>query len=637
VDIFRECAPNRRNKAMTSKIQKTRMTAAQQEAFMARAAQRLHLSEADLNAFKEKYGETSLYLMQSALLFKNINQNLDTKVGSSSAAIHQMLKQDLSATQIANITGLSEQDIASMLPVPSAQATAETKSVPEATATQPEVSDKEQIWQALLTARKEQSANYEPLLQSLVGKKYISTEEEMKSAKNSLDAFMATWHEDTLPTLADYVSYLSKTVEQAQLANQQAQKSEEQHDVATPHQEKKNIFQRFWGKVTGKNKEEKATKVVAETSPKTTVAENTAKTPEATSTRSVSTPATKTPEISVKDLSRLSGNSATAKTTTDTKSALQVDAIKLARFTSTPSIKTYTAKENNVSNNEVESQKKLDSALDAKVTATPSAEEIAQTEAARAKQAFIDKAYAQISQNGNEQTIKELLDSCYITKADVQTTLQNNPELFQDVKEGTFNKKLAKQADKVKGKCGGSCLGGVQTIFAGAGYPEYLAGSNFPRMKRQKGNSSNAACDLPYAIENYCAKNGQKDAFVCITVDNDSDINQTLSYLPAGQVFAFSNKEGYSANKGNIFGHTAITTNRGTFASDGVQTSINRERYGSTVSIMLKTDNLSNEELTKAFLAQAYDRQENERMLAAAKTQQNSTTLAAVTTQNERG
>jgi hypothetical protein len=51
----------------------------------------------------------------------------------------------------------------------------------------------------------------------------------------------------------------------------------------------------------------------------------------------------------------------------------------------------------------------------------------------------------------------------------------------------------------------------------------------------------------------------------------------------------------------------------------------------------LQTDNISTEELTKALLAQAYDRQENERMLAAAKTQQNSTTLAAVATkQNER-
>jgi hypothetical protein len=581
-----------------------------------------------------------------------------------------MLNQDLSAAQIAKITGLSEQDIASMLPAEKAtsaqpaQTNTVTQSTPEVSATQPKVSTKEQTWQALLTAQKEQSANCGPLLQSIFGKTAISTEEDMKLAKSSLDNFISTWHGEAQPTLTDYVAYLTKTVEQAKSATNKVEKTEEQRaDVTAPKAKKKNIFQRFWGKVTGKDKKEKATKVVAETSPKTTVAENTAKSNDATAaSRSTSTPiiSANTPEISAENLYRVMGTSSADKTNSkdDTKSALQLDAT-LTKVASKPDpVAYYNNNLNYISNEEIfakaEAQNRLNAIADASEQTNPVEEDIANDLSTQAKQDFIDAEYAKLvaGKSGKNQTcsLQELYNSGVITQDDVQAVLSEDPSMLSNLSAGSFNNKLSKaQASKCEDS--GSCLLGTRKSLNKLGI-HYIDWQYCNAVKDTSVNQTlNGASQSLDAAKRYCAQKGEEYPFTDVQISLPANNKQASAFLktnlPKGQLLVFDHRTAAEIAaerkrnpnskdlRGMQYGHICILNGSREFVSDIKENTIHTTRYGN-LTVPLHYTTQSNEEFTKALLAQAYDRQENERMLAAAKTQQNSTTLATVTNNQGR-
>jgi hypothetical protein len=593
---------------MVSKIKKTRMTAAQQDAFMARAAKRIHLSDADLAAFKEKYGEASLYLMQSAMLFKNINQNLDTKVRSSSGAIHQMLKQDLSAAQIAKITGLAEQDIASMLPAEKAtsaqpaQTNTATQSTPEVSATQPKVPTKEQTWQALLTAQKEQSANCGPLLQSIFGKTAISTEEDMKLAKSSLDNFISTWSGKTQPTLNDYVSYLIKTVEQAKTAAKQ-QTTENKNDT-------KSTMERD--------------ALLSQNGRKSTTA-------------------------------TISADALENATTAQNNLVAKVDAS--AKGTSAPVA--YYNNSNYASNEEVfakaEAQNRSNAIADASKQTSPVEEDIANNLSTQSKQDFIDAEYAKLvaGKSGKNQTcsLQELYNSGVITQDDVQAVLSEDPSMLSNLSAGSFNNKLSK-AQASKCEKAGRCLQGTRKSLNKLGI-HYIDMQYCEAVRDASVNQkTNAASQSLDAAKRYCAQKGEEYPFTDVQISLPANNKQASAFLktnlPKGQLLVFDHRTAAeiaavrkrnpnsSDLDGMQYGHICILNGSREFVSDIKENTIHTTRYGN-LTVPLHYTTQSNEEFTKALLAQSYDRQENERMLAAANTQQNSTTLAAVATkQNER-
>jgi hypothetical protein len=592
---------------MVSKIKKTRMTAAQQDAFMARAAKRIHLSDADLAAFKEKYGEASLYLMQSAMLFKNINQNLDTKVRSSSGAIHQMLKQDLSAAQIAKITGLAEQDIASMLPAEKAtsaqpaQTNTATQSTPEVSSTQSKVPTKEQTWQALLTAQKEQSANCGPLLQSIFGKTAISTEEDMKLAKISLDDFISTWSGKTQPTLNDYVSYLIKTVEQAKTATKQ-QTTENKNDT-------KSTMERD--------------ALLSQNGRKSTTA-------------------------------TISADALENATTAQNNLVAKVDAS--TKETSAPVA--YYNNSNYASNEEVfakaETKNRSNAIADASKQPSPVEEDIANDLSSQAKQDFIDAEYAKLvaGKSGKNQTcsLQEVYNSGVITQDDVQAVLSEDPSKLSNLSAGSFNNKLSKAQAY---PCGDhNCLKGVREICDKAGI-HYFDWQYCNAVKdtsvNQKLNGASQSLD---AARKYCEQKGEEYPFTDVQISLPANNKQASDFLrstlPEGQLLVFDHRTAAeiaaerkrNPNSSNLpgmrYGHICILNRNQKFVSYLAETNINTTRYGA-LTVPLHYTTQCNEELIKDFLAQSYDRQENERMVAAANTQQTSTTLAAVATkQNER-
>jgi hypothetical protein len=545
--------------------------------------------------------------MQSALLFKNINQNLDTKVRSSSGAIHQMLKQDLSAAQIAKITGLAEQDIASMLPAEKAtsaqpaQTNTATQSTPEVSSTQSKVPTKEQTWQALLTAQKEQSANCGPLLQSIFGKTAISTEEDMKLAKISLDDFISTWSGKTQPTLNDYVSYLIKTVEQAKTATKQ-QTTENKNDT-------KSTMERD--------------ALLSQNGRKSTTA-------------------------------TISADALENATTAQNNLVAKVDAS--TKETSAPVA--YYNNSNYASNEEVfakaETKNRSNAIADASKQPSPVEEDIANDLSSQAKQDFIDAEYAKLvaGKSGKNQTcsLQEVYNSGVITQDDVQAVLSEDPSKLSNLSAGSFNNKLSKAQAY---PCGDhNCLKGVREICDKAGI-HYFDWQYCNAVKdtsvNQKLNGASQSLD---AARKYCEQKGEEYPFTDVQISLPANNKQASDFLrstlPEGQLLVFDHRTAAeiaaerkrNPNSSNLpgmrYGHICILNRNQKFVSYLAETNINTTRYGA-LTVPLHYTTQCNEELIKDFLAQSYDRQENERMVAAANTQQTSTTLAAVATkQNER-
>ena len=99
-------------------------------------------------------------------------------------------------------------------------------------------------------------------------------------------------------------------------------------------------------------------------------------------------------------------------------------------------------------------------------------------------------------------SVQDLFSKVGVTKADIQSVIDKNPEMLKQMSGGEINRKLARAANHIENETKGKCTQGLQMIFAKAGMGEMVSGSNpnWPEKERGAGNS-NSGCNVHIVLE----------------------------------------------------------------------------------------------------------------------------------------
>ena len=225
-------------------------------------------------------------------------------------------------------------------------------------------------------------------------------------------------------------------------------------------------------------------------------------------------------------------------------------------------------------------------------------------------------------------TVQELFNDIGVTKADIQSVVDKDPDILRKMYAGDINRRLEKAADQV-GDDGsrGKCTYGVQNSFSRAGMGTELDGNspNWPEKERGAGGS-NSGCNVHIALE-------RGGLFTTVHIENkaynrrgttadkskeNAEMNKFIQGLPGGTPLSIDNKvDEYQGlrlpkdNQGIIHGHTGIINSRHNLACDFEQTNgVNFNRYGKHVNISIAKDMEFSPEFAKKCIEAKLEREQ---------------------------
>ncbi len=224
-------------------------------------------------------------------------------------------------------------------------------------------------------------------------------------------------------------------------------------------------------------------------------------------------------------------------------------------------------------------------------------------------------------------SVQDLFSKVGVTKADIQSVIDKNPEMLKHMSGGEINRKLARAANHIENETKGKCTQGVQMIFAKAGMGDLVSGSNpnWPEKERGAGNS-NSGCNVHIVLE----KGGE---FTTVHVANQAytrrinkdeaqeknqQMNEFIRDLPPGtpisidnRVDEFQGRRLPQDNQGIIHGHTGVINNRHNMACDFEQVNgVNFSRYGQNVNISIAKDMELSRDFAKACIKAKLEREQ---------------------------
>ena len=224
-------------------------------------------------------------------------------------------------------------------------------------------------------------------------------------------------------------------------------------------------------------------------------------------------------------------------------------------------------------------------------------------------------------------SVQDLFSKVGVTKADIQSVIDKNPEMLKHMSGGEINRKLARAANHIENETKGKCTQGVQMIFAKAGMGDLVSGSNpnWPEKERGAGNS-NSGCNVHIVLE----KGGE---FTTVHVANQAytrrinkdeaqeknqQMNEFIRDLPPGtpisidnRVDEFQGRKLPQDNQGIIHGHTGVINNRHNVACDFEQVNgVNFSRYGQYVNISIAKDMELSRDFANAFIKAKLEREQ---------------------------
>lgn len=224
-------------------------------------------------------------------------------------------------------------------------------------------------------------------------------------------------------------------------------------------------------------------------------------------------------------------------------------------------------------------------------------------------------------------SVQDLFSKVGVTKADIQSVIDKNPEMLKQMSGGEINRKLARAANHIENETKGKCTQGLQMIFAKAGMGEMVSGSNpnWPEKERGAGNS-NSGCNVHIVLE----KGGE---FTTVHVANQAysrrissdeaqeknqQMNDFIRELPPGtpisidnRVDEFQGRKLPQDNQGIIHGHTGVINNRHNVACDFEQVNgVNFSRYGQNVNISIAKDMELSRDFAKACIKAKLEREQ---------------------------
>lgn len=221
-----------------------------------------------------------------------------------------------------------------------------------------------------------------------------------------------------------------------------------------------------------------------------------------------------------------------------------------------------------------------------------------------------ENTYANVDpMNTGTVRMEDLMKKAGVTPADLQAVLAKSPANVSKLKAGQMGTKIARRADKVSGKLEGGCLGGVQTIIAGAGLGFNIDGNDPDWPKKEPKANSNSGCNTYKILD--------KKGFYTISVPMDN----CMAYIenaPKGTVLSFDNcaadvAAGRKSGASATHGHTAVcTSTKGVYACDGKQTRFNLDRYGQNAHLTFAPDTTMSKDMAMQLIAEAQRRKARE-------------------------
>ena len=224
-------------------------------------------------------------------------------------------------------------------------------------------------------------------------------------------------------------------------------------------------------------------------------------------------------------------------------------------------------------------------------------------------------------------SVQDLFSKVGVTKADIQSVIDKNPEMLKHMSGGEINRKLARAANHIENETKGKCTQGVQMIFAKAGMGDLVSGSNpnWPEKERGAGNS-NSGCNVHIVLEKggeFTTVHVANQAYTRrINKDEAQEKNQQMNEfnrdLPPGtpisidnRVDEFQGRRLPQDNQGIIHGHTGVINNRHNMACDFEQVNgVNFSRYGQNVNISIAKDMELSRDFAKACIKAKLEREQ---------------------------
>ena len=226
--------------------------------------------------------------------------------------------------------------------------------------------------------------------------------------------------------------------------------------------------------------------------------------------------------------------------------------------------------------------------------------------------------------------VGDLMEKIGVTVEDIQTAVNENPNILQQLYPGATSTKLAKAADRVNGSLNQNCLAGVQNIFNNARIPGILSGDSAKWPNKIGEGKYNSACNSYIPLE-------ESGEFITISIENmafntpkyseeNHHMREFCKKMPKGSIVICDNKipDYYEGRKyrelvktygegGPVHGHICVKDNKGSFKSDGVEPEgPNFARYGKTVRFSIPKDMEVPKDVAIAIIKQSEIRREKE-------------------------